>query len=181
MSPRPRFAQRFRSALLAVSLAFAASVLAPRISSAATPAQGRTGIGLIFGYPTALNGKTWQDERRAVDAGLAYSFGDSIALYGDFLLHFHGTFKAREAFVRELSPYVGIGGLMLSSKDPPRGKRPTAPNDTIVNFNLRIPLGIEWLPPSIPISVFLEIVPGIYLVPDTAGAFQGGLGFRYWF
>ena len=152
----------------------------PSIASPSTPK--RSSLGAILGAPTAIVGKTWLDERRAIEAGASWNFNDWFALYGDYLIHFHDAFRAqREPFFREVSPFVGAGALVLESKNPPRGGDAREPKETKTNFNLRVPLGLEWLPPTLPISVFIEIVPGIYIVPDVSPSLQGGLGARYWF
>ncbi len=167
---------------LALILFICLSTLSPRASSAAS---SRTfGLGIVLGDPTAITGKYWMDSRFAIDMGLAYNFDNFFTVYADYLHHWPSAFGgAKEAFIRELVPYLGIGGLFHSSEEPYHHKRHHhhVHGETEVNLLVRVPLGIEWLPRNVPIGVFLELVPGIFIVPEVTGAFMGGIGIRYYF
>jgi hypothetical protein len=138
------------------------------------------GLGVVLGDPTAITGKYWFDSGHALQFGLGWWLGEWVEIYGDYLWHFPGAFSgAREPFFHQLSPYVGIGGDLHfhSSSAPP----PNQPQPHWTEFLLRIPLGIEWLPPRAPIGVFLELVPAIEMVPGLTGGFEAGIGIRYYF
>ena len=141
-----------------------------------------TGVGVIFGEPTGFTGKFWLSSDRAVDAGLAFSFSDFVLLYSDYLFHFPGAFGRSNAFLHQLVPYVGLGGEIFISENTANtnGKYFTS-NNSSVDFGVRIPLGIEWKIPRSPVGVFVELVPGLGLLPDTFGFFQGGVGARFYF
>ena len=146
--------------------------------------NGRFGVGIILGGPTGLSGKYFLDREQAIDVGLAFDIDDFVLIYGDYLKHFPGAFGAREKFFTELTPYIGVGPvIVLDSDDRKRNDRYFADDDDDFGVGVRIPLGIEWMSqnPKIPIGIALEIVPGMIIIPGTDLFFQGGVAFRYYF
>ncbi len=154
-------------------------IMAAQVANAQLPRE--LGIGAIFGEPTGITGKWWRDSRQAVDAGLAYSFGGYMLLYGDYLFHFPNLINQSYvgAAARDLHPYLGVGGLLVISTRENR-RDGTFGKDTDVGLGVRVPLGLEWTPLQATLGIFLEIVPGLSLVPSTSGFIQGGLGIRYY-
>jgi hypothetical protein len=125
-----------------------------------TSHSNQKGVGIILGDPSGLTGKFWLGSDRAVDAGLAFSMDHYFFIYSDYLFHFKP--------IHTIKPYIGIGGgLSVQSKS--------------LGIGLRIPFGGEWFIPSAPFAVFLEVTPGIGILPSTNGFVQGGLGVRYYF
>lgn len=152
--------------------------------TAATAAETRGfGLGILLGEPTALTAKLWLKRENALDFGLAFSFNDYVLLYSDYLFHFPGTFKSTSPFVNELVPYVGVGGILAFAKDrySDRDRRFFGRKRDSLGLGLRVPVGIEWSPTRVPLGVFVELVPGISLIPETSGLFEGGIGARYFF
>jgi len=141
------------------------------------------GIGVVVGEPTGLSAKLWLDREKALDFGLAFSFDDYVLLYSDYLFHFPGALGRSSLFVTQLTPYVGIGGVIAfnnnrySDKDRTFSER----GRDSVGVGVRIPLGLEWIPARPPLGVFLELVPGISIIPRTSGFIEGGVGVRYYF
>jgi hypothetical protein len=136
-----------------------------------------TGLGIILGEPTGLTAKHRLSATRAVQAGLAWSFDNYTMLYGDYLFHFPGALGSRDKFVTRLSPYLGIGGTMLFGSNV----RPKTSSKASFGLGVRFPIGLEWSPSDPPLGVFLELAPGLGLVPGTFGFLQGGVGVRYYF
>jgi hypothetical protein len=140
---------------------------------------GPFGAGVILGAPTGLVGKYWMAPDRAVDMGLAFFFGDLFLLYADYLVHFPRAFASSDPFVSHLSPYIGIGGMMLFWGS--HTNRHYYDSTNSVGLGVRVPLGIEWKPGDPPLGVFVELVPGVGIIPGTFGFVQGGIGIRYYF
>jgi hypothetical protein len=145
---------------------------------------GPFGLGLALGDPTALTAKYWLDGGKdAVDLGLAYWLGRYFLVYSDYDYHFPGAFGARNEFVSSLSPYIGIGGILIfasTSERNNRGDKYFADNTSAaLALGLRIPIGVEWRPR--PIGVFLEFAPGLTVIPGTFGFLQAAIGVRYYF
>lgn len=145
-----------------------------RKTSADTLKTEKMGIGIILGEPSGASLKYWKNPERALDAGLTFSFDDYMLFYSDYLFHFKS--------IKEISPYAGIGGVILfSTYSRGESRRYTRDNNRDTELGLRVPLGIEWLPATYPLGVFGEIVPGIGIIPDTFAFFQAGIGARYYF
>lgn len=143
---------------------------------------GAFGAGIILGSPTALSGKYWMDGHAAIDIGLAFAMRDYVLFYGDYLFHYPWALGGRDRFVSQLSPYLGIGGI-LASTTTDRGfyDRYFGNRSGSIGLGVRVPLGIEWKSMRPSIGVFLELVPGIIVIPGTGFLFQGGFGIRYYF
>lgn len=141
----------------------------------------RFGLGFVLGDPTAITAKYWLKADGAVDFGLSFGTGYFL-LYVDYNYHFLRSIGSRSQFERELSPYVGVGGIFVSPTSDTAGKKYfTDHNSRSAGMGIRIPVGLEWLPTSAPIGIFLEIAPGIGIFPNTFGFFNFGIGGRYYF
>ena len=123
------------------------------------------GLGILVGQPSGLVAKLWQGKTEALDFGLAYSFEGYFQVYGDYLYHFPDALA--KTHIQNLTPYVGVGGSFSAA--------------TTVAVGIRIPVGVEWMPVNPSIGVFLELAPGIHVIPSTSGRIQGGVGVRYYF
>lgn len=154
----------------------------PRIVRTARD-EGTFGLGVVLGEPTGFTAKYWLQNPSAIDFGLAFTFNNFFLIYADYLYHFPGVFGNQTQFISELTPYVG-GGLVLffvTNNTPGMNLSYFQSNQGSVGLALRIPLGIEWTPSQVPLGVFLEIAPGIGVVPATFGIVQAGIGVRYYF
>ncbi|MDZ7758465.1 hypothetical protein [Rhodohalobacter sp.] len=146
--------------LTTLSLAFA--LLLGAIST--LDAQSRysnTELGVILGEPTGISFKGWQSERTAIDAALAWSFGDngSVHLHADYLRH-----NWLDVDSGSLAFYYGIGARALFSDDS--------------KFGARIPVGLQYLFPETRLSMFFEVAPTLDLIPETSFGVNGGIGVR---
>lgn len=148
------------------------------------PRGGNIGLGIVLGDPTGLTAKFWMDNKHAIDGGVAYSFGDYILVYSDYLWHFPKAFAGKESssFVQQLTPYVGPGGeVFFSTGTPSLSRRFFEGHTTYFGLGFRIVGGIEWTPADPPLGVFIEIAPGIGIIPRTFAFLQAGIGCRWYF
>ena len=167
------------SFLLVFSLS--ATAAAPAASSASSAnLAGRFGLGVILGEPTAITGKYWLTQKTAFDVGLSYFYESHFLIYADHLWHSPGLFGNHDRFISQLNPYLGVGAGMYFWSDH---RRPPGWRGTTGSVGLygRFPFGIEWTPGYPPLGVFLEIVPGVEVVPGIDVSFDGGIGIRYYF
>ena len=141
------------------------------------------GAGIVLGEPTGFTVKYWLESRHAIDAAVAYSFGDYVLILADYLFEFPHAFQnRRESFLRQLAPYVGIGAVVLiATTGASVNRRFFGTNTSHVGLGVRVPLGIEWMPSDPPLGVFLELAPGLGVAPQTFGFLEGGVGVRYYF
>jgi hypothetical protein len=143
-------------------------------------AGGPFGLGLMVGEPTGLSAKAFLADSHAVDAALSWSFvDDALYVHADYLLHFPGLFgRGMPGAPRhQWLPYVGIGGKVLLRDDRQHPKGEENRN----RLGARVPFGLAWHPPRVPIDVFLEVVPSLVLLPETDFDLDAGLGVRYYF
>jgi hypothetical protein len=153
-------------------------------STSVTSSHKKFGLGVVLGDPVAITGKVWLNSTTAADVGVAYYSDRFFLIYTDYLLHFPGAFKTSNRFFSELSPYVGVGGMLLffSSGYYHDGEYYRNSGSSQLGLAARIPLGIEWLPTNAPhLGVFVEVVPGVSVIPGTSGFFLAGIGARYYF
>lgn len=163
------------------SLCLLAALAALPIQSASAAKGGPLGLGIVLGEPSGLSAKYWLGSRTAVDFGLAYSFNSFFAIFSDYLYHFPAAFASQKNPISEISPYVGIGAIFFADTASSRSSSRYFTTDGDVGLGLRLPLGLEWRPNSAPIGIFLELVPGIGIIPSTFGFVEGGLGGRFYF
>ena len=149
-----------------------------------TPTTAKdVGLGVVFGNPTAITGKIFIGREQAIDGGLSFAERDYFLVYGDYLVHYPGSLGHNNEFVSKLIPYVGAGAILVFANrrdDRYDGKYFRRSEDSFA-LGARIPLGVEWMAATLPIGVFLELAPGITIVPSTQGFIQAGLGVRYYF
>lgn len=141
-----------------------------------TRGAGDFGLGIFLGEPTAITGKYWLSDRNAVDATVGSSVGDVTVLTASYLLHFPNLLGRPSQFVKQLSAYAGIGGILGFE----RGKE-SGLGDKDVALGAKAPFGIEWVPVNPPVGVFVELWPALIVVPDVGWDVFGGVGIRYYF
>jgi hypothetical protein len=143
-------------------LTFAFALLFGAIST--LDAQSRysnTELGVILGEPTGISFKAWQSDNTAIDAAVAWSFGDngSVHLHADYLRHKWLTVESGS-----LAFYYGLGARALFSDDS--------------KFGARIPVGLQYMFPETRLSMFFEVAPTLDLIPETSFGVNGGIGIR---
>ncbi len=134
------------------------------VFSSLLPAQDipKFELGAILGVETGLSAKYWYTPRTALDAAVAWAFGDvgMFSVHGDYLVHsnFFNFYNG------DLALYTGVGSRVRISDD--------------WFVKARIPFGTEYLFPNQPLSMFAEIVPGVEVLPETVFRLGGGIGVR---
>lgn len=77
---------------------------------------------------------------------------------------------------------MGVGGLLVvTNRDYNKDDRFLGKKSGSVGLGVRVPVGVEWQPGRPPLGVYLELVPGMAIIPKTDAFFQGGIGIRYYF
>ena len=126
--------------------------------------------------------KYFKDKQIAFDAGLGFAISNYFIFYGDYLYHYPGAFKQKEPFLMQLTPYLGIGGIAaITTNDRSQNYAYYGRTSGSFGLGVRVPLGLEWRPKDPSIGVFVEIAPGISIIPATTAIFTGGIGIRYYF
>lgn len=127
----------------------------------------KTGVGVSLGNPTGLNGKYWLSGDRAVDAGLALSFGkhSNASIHSDYLLHNEAAFYFNDTVPLDL--YYGIGGRMEFADE--------------IELGVRIPVGLVHKVEGGSADMFAEVAPIVDFVGRTGVELHWLFGGRYYF
>lgn len=145
-------------------LAVAALVLSAPLSGHAKQG-GDVGLGIVAGNPAGISAKIWTGQRNAIDiiAGMDF-YHDRISLNADYVWHEFDIFRVSRG---QMPLYYGMGLWTSVSNDPAMGARGV--------------VGIEYLFPSAPLDVFLELGPSVAILPGTGFGLDAGLGMRFFF
>ena len=126
---------------------------------------GNFGIGLVIGEPGdwGITGKIWMARSSALQLGL--NVDDGTVLQGDYLWHYYDLVHPSRG---EWPLYVGVGGAVALEGEGA--------------FAVRGPLGMDYLFDSVPVDLFVEVVPLIWFF-DGGNDFRvdAGIGARYFF
>jgi hypothetical protein len=169
---------------LAAALAVGVTALAPAPAQAANAADG-VGIGFILGSPSGFSLKLPQGRANAWQFALGYDLdgghgwghhnhnhghdGSHFFVGGDYLWYNYNIFRVPKG---RLPLYYGPGAwVSLHDHDDH--------NHTAAG--IRGVIGIAYHFANAPFDIFLEIGPGISIIPDTHGTGFGGLGARFYF
>jgi len=130
--------------------------------------ENNLGLGVILGNPTGITGKYFLDAESAIDAGAGWeTSGDNrFHVYADYLYHINDLFDVGKG---SLPLFFGVGLRFISIEDD---------DDEL---GIRLPVGLEYVFPKLPIRLFGELVPVLDLTPDTEFSLDGGVGIRYFF
>lgn len=141
--------------------------------------RGSFGLGVMLGEPTGLNAKYWMTRESALQFGLSYSFNNYFSLFGDYLYHFPAAFAATRGG-SQFVPYVGVGlEAFFLNADSHHGYY--YGSNSSFDLGIRVPLGIEFIPRQTPLGIWVELAPGIGIVPGTFGFVQAVIGARFYF
>jgi hypothetical protein len=123
------------------------------------------GIGIVFGETNGISVKNWVNQNHAFqfDANWDLYYG-GIGFGVAYLFH---NFEMLTSDMNKFPVYIGIKGWAAFATDNTAA-------------GVQIPLGISWIPKETPIDIFLQVEPGISLIPSVRFAPGGGLGIRYW-
>jgi hypothetical protein len=126
-------------------------------------------LGLYLGEPTGLSAKYWINRSNAIEGVAAWAFSHGfLVAAADYLFNFPDVLKIEgETFPL----YIGAGAIMRVDMGTGGG----------ISVGARFPLGVLYVFRGIPLEISLELVPGLYLFPDTVFLAMGGFGIRYCF
>jgi hypothetical protein len=129
------------------------------------------GLGVMVGFPTGLTTKYWFDAIHAVDATVAWNHDgeNSWAIQSDYLLHQQAFWKLENWSV---NLYYGAGVQFSSS---------IVKKKQTTEVALRAPVGLNHFFQRNRVEIFVEIAPGLKIVPGTEFFFYPGIGARYFF
>ncbi|MBB5021946.1 hypothetical protein [Desulfurispira natronophila] len=143
----------------------AAVLFAFLLTLPATAQAGRMAAGFSFGETTGLSFKYWQDNQRAIDMAAGWG-SDEWDIKADYLFHEPEIFRVDHG---QVFLYYGMGFYAQGKDD----------KDDIAGA--RVPFGVEYFLPGMPLSFFGDVAPAMDLSPETSFGTQAHLGMRYIF
>lgn len=131
------------------------------------------GLGLMIGSPLGVSGKYWLGGSDAIDVGLG--LGPGLRLQGSYLWGLSQLLSnPRDA---QLDLYVGVGAMVGGGIGYcgwyGRGWGYHRCGGGFIGG--RVPIGIDLRLKQAPLSLALEIAPGIAIGPNHSGALVDGL------
>lgn len=144
--------------------------------------RGGTGLGLSIGQPTGINFKTFLGRDIAFDAtvGLGLLNGNHLQLNAGLLWHN----KLGGLGSTPVDWYFGLGAKLgyHDHHDHHDHKHKHHDHDEDdLHLGARAPLGVSIMLRSVPIDIFLEVAPVLWIVDHVDLELDGAIGFRYWF
>lgn len=135
-------------------------------SSALFKPEDGFGIGFVLGTPTGISGSLPLGNLNAINATVGWNLGKPANVFAqaDYVW-----------FTRDIAPvesgsfsaYYGPGVFTEVSRNPTMGIHAVA--------------GVEYRFAAAPVQTFLELSPGITVLPSTEATVGAGLGVRYFF
>lgn len=172
---------------LGASLVAGALLLAPTGAEARLAGKGPFGLGVAFGEPTQLTGKylTGRGAEHALQFGVSWSFrNDWFGGTIDYLYQFWNVIPKLASGAIEVPIYVGIGGALwidTHDHDHDHGRFHDHDHDTDFILGPRIPVGIALAWTRVPLEVFVEVAPYLFVIPEVRGDLGGQIGARWYF
>lgn len=159
--------------IMVVGFALGAGV---QISSGAD-ARSNFGLGFILGGPSGISAKI-PSGSNSINLILGYDVNDGwgpgynrnccndgrLYLGGDYVWYNYNLIHVSEG---RLPLYYGPGAWASIANTSSVG--------------IRVAVGLEYQFATAPFDIFLEIGPGIRIIPNTSGAITAGLGGRFFF
>jgi hypothetical protein len=136
-------------------------------------AEGRTGIGIVFGEPTGVAWKYTIDPDHALDGAIGLTPYDRFRIHVDYLWESYPFENGN------LLLHYGAGGAIgFRETELRRDGRSYLVSESGVGFGVRAVLGLTYRIPRAPVDLFLEVAPVIVLAPGAGIGFDAGFGAR---
>ncbi len=133
---------------------------------------GAFGLGICLGAPTGLSGKLWLGQGAAFQFAAGGDMGHFKGLAGsaDFVFQFRPVNVEGDEF--SLPLHFG-GGLKttMSLQD----------GFSILLLGPRVVAGASVLVPSLPVDLYFEVAPAVYVYEAVGWVMEGQIGARYYF
>lgn len=122
-------------------------------------------MGIILGDPTGFS-----FEYQHIQGGLGWDLDKMLHINVDYLFYFTSLTSSVP-----LELYIGAGAaLLLRSSNTNKDERSNL-------LGARLPIGISYLVKAVPLRIFLQVSPTMYIIDKTDFDPDWGLGVRYVF
>ena len=153
---------KFGKLLVIIGL-FSCSLFAQSKEEQKYSSGGGQGAGIVIGEPNGISYRHWLSSANAVDAILGWSLiHDYVFLIADYSMH------------RKLFNIPGGNSLIYF------GPGVSVGIGDGFGVGARFKVGLDYKIHNAPVDIFVELAPGIGVLPEVGGFnVGGGLGFRY--
>lgn len=162
--------------LLSFVAVAAAQVVVPTPTRDSGVNQEHTGgpfsLGVSIGAPTGLSGSFWFGDWHSLQFGIggdAGRYGD-LSVTADFLWQFRPI--AVESGEYSVPLHIGPGINISSNTTEMLG---------MVHLGPRVTAGTSVFVKELPVELFFDVSPTLYVYEEVTWAFDGQLGMRYFF
>jgi hypothetical protein len=141
-------------------------VLSPAISA---ENRGRLGLGVVFGAPTGLSVKYWENQRIAYQFAIGGMFKGGLMVGADYVVH-------ENVFRESYAPFYYGAGLFIGDAGfwgPDYGHNRFA-------LGVRGVFGVDYFVRDYPFGIALDVGPSLMLTPVTGMGVQLSLAFRFY-
>jgi hypothetical protein len=148
-------------------------------SYAQSPEGKNFGFGLMVGDPTGLTIKFWTQRSSAIVIDVGGSYFGSPRIGIDYLWHFNAFRSNVTKLYAGFGGALGIGegkGLYYSNNE---GRFYFRTHNGL-GTGARGVIGVNFIPQSAPLEIFLELGMLVGLTPSFGSAFDSGLGIRFY-
>jgi hypothetical protein len=161
-----RMQRPWKSLTLTALLALASAAGAAPTSPSSPTTEG-FGIGVVIGEPSGITASLPVGANNAFNLTAGYGLshhGGNLTLLGNYVWHQRDLITVDAG---KISLYYGPGARVLLARNSEVG--------------LGVTLGIDYLFEGAPLQAYLEVCPGINVVPNTETNATAGIGLRYFF
>jgi hypothetical protein len=164
---------RFRSMVL---ILFCVYFLLPGSLNAQSPNGKNFGFGIVLGDPTGVTIKYWTQSTNAFVFDLGASYFGSPRIGVDYLWHFNAFNSSEVKLYAGPGAVLGIGegdGFWYKDKEGFLHRDDSG-------IGVRGVFGINFIPRTTPLEIFVELGTLVGLAPDFGAAVDAALGFRFY-
>lgn len=140
----------------------------------AQPDVGSFGFGIILGEPTGLTVKGDLGGNNAWDAAIGSGSFGSLRIHADYLWSIN-AFRSREVGL-----FIGLGGVLGLGRGKGVIFKKSERKGEETAFGVRGVFGLNAMPFSAPVELFVEVAPVIGLVGGTGVSTDLAIGVRYY-
>jgi len=169
---------RTRLSLLAAALAAIITLLPATMT--AQPKIPGFGFGASFGDPLAITFKGSAGRSNAWDAAIGRSWFAGTRIHADYLWSANAFSSSKAGMYFGVGGILGFGrgtGIIVKGKG---GEWYYYEDENTTAFGARVVGGLNFMPFTAPVELFVEVAPVFGLVPNTGFGTELSFGFRYY-
>jgi hypothetical protein len=157
----------------AFKIIIAASLLPlflPQRARAQGPEGKSFGFGIVLGTLDAGSIKVWTTPDQAFVADFGGSWFGPLRLQGDYLWHFDAFHSRIVKMYAGPGLAVAFGNAEYFNED----------GTSTVGIGARVMFGVNIIPRTVPLEIFVELGPLIGFVPNVGVGIDAGVGIRFY-